>query len=225
MNDGKPAGTISLKDCTLVRKANMRNIYILPSRPGVVLKTIRPERVDGKGNLPEYGRIKNLRGFGAYHVFIREIEEYIRLRRITYGNRSARLPIPDIYELTDTEEGLGLVVEKMTDGNGKLAPTLAEIIVSKNLSPKHERALEAFGTKCKALHVVFGDVHLNNLVYTETRTGEPELVCIDGFGEKSLVPIHRWSKTVNARKIDRTIRRMQRLMVPGQLKLRTREKS
>ena len=188
----------------------MRNIFELPDRPDVLLKTILPERVDEHGNFHERGRIKNLRGYGAYHAFVREITEYLRLRRMLYGNHFTTLPISAIYELTNTNEGIGLVVERIADDTGELAPTLREIVAAGQFSLKHERALEAFQRTCKAMHVVFGDVHWDNIVYTEVRTGEPEWVCIDGFGEKSIIPIHRLSKTFNSRKVDRVIERIIR---------------
>ena len=35
-----------------------------------------------------------------------------------------------------------------------------------------------------------------------------EFVAVDGFGEKSAVPIHRWSKLMNDRKIERVRKRL-----------------
>jgi hypothetical protein len=70
------------------------------------------------------------------------------------------------------------------------------------------QAMERFLTRCRDLHVVFGDLSVNNIVYTEARAAEGEFVAIDGFGEKSAVPIHRWSKILNDRKIERVRQRL-----------------
>ena len=64
-------------------------------------------------------------------------------------------------------------------------------------------AMERFIERCRALHVVFGDMTVNNIVYSERRDPNGEFVAVDGFGEKSALPIHRWSRLLNDRKIDR----------------------
>lgn len=215
INDRFPIESVDLDTYTLVRRGRQRNIYELPDYPSVVLKTIQPERVDKHGNFPERGRLKNLRGYGAYFVFLREIAEYLRLRRIAYGKNLTSLPITAIYGFMNTNEGIGLIVERISDESGQLAPTLRELVASGGLTLKHERALEAFQRTCKAMHVVFGDVHWENIVYTEARTGEPEWVCIDGFGEKSILPFHLLSKTLNAKKVDRVIERIIRQATAG----------
>jgi len=55
---------------------------------------------------------------------------------------------------------------------------------------------------------VFGDMTVYNIVYSERRDPNGEFIAVDGFGEKSPLPIHRWSRLLNERKIDRVRGRM-----------------
>ena len=64
---------------------------------------------------------------------------------------------------------------------------------------------------------MFGDLTVNNIVYTEARDPRGEFVAIDGFGEKSAIPLHRWSRILNDRKIERVRRRLMSAM-PDRLK-------
>nr|WP_293291955.1 YrbL family protein [Oricola sp.] len=189
-----------------VARGGMRNVYEVPEFPDMLIKTIRRDRADASGSFPEYGRIKNMRAFGAYHVFQRECFEYLRQARLRYSEQQFSLPAAHFFGFVQTSEGLGAVVEKVAGPNGDLAPTLRALLAEQAFKPAHEAALRDFVETCKRSHLVFGDVSAKNIAYTELRSGRPEWVCIDGHGEKSVIPIHRWSKKLNAIRIDRKAR-------------------
>ena len=104
-----------------------------------------------------------------------------------------------------TSEGLGLLVEKITNCSGELAPTIAQLVKLRQINNKHLLAIEKLRLSCVTNHIVIGDLHPGNIVYTETRSNTPECVCIDGYGEKALIPVHRWNSRVNARRINKKI--------------------
>lgn len=204
-----PQAGIRTGNLELLKQGKMRNIYALPGDSRVVLKTIRRKLLDENGNIIGSGKIKNIRGYGGYHVFVREIGEYIRLNKLKSCRPDLKIPVAKIYEIVETDEGLGLVEEKICDPSGRLASTIKEICREGSFSERHAQALDAFARTCKECHVVIGDLHSGNIVYTEDRSGFPECVCVDGLGEKAFFPIHRLSKFANARKIDRNLRRMR----------------
>jgi hypothetical protein len=80
------------------------------------------------------------------------------------------------------------------------------LAVAGSLEERHFLALRAFAALCAELHVVLGDFNEINIVYTEARRGGPECVCVDGFGERVVVPVRRWSRLVNARQVARSAR-------------------
>ena len=140
------------------------------------------------------------------------------------GRTLSDLPFARIYGLVTTSAGLGLAVERITDGDGSLAPTMIELISNGQFKKRHLQAFERFLARCRDLHVVFGDLTVNNIVYTEARDPRGEFVAIDGFGEKSAIPLHRWSKILNDRKIERVRRRLMSA-IPDRLKDETPDRA
>ena len=197
---------LELRDAVPVCRGDMRNIFEVPEFPDSLVKTIRPERVDPTGHFVGKSGMKRLRLEGCYQGFAREMAEYLILSRRLYARPGLSLPIAHIYGLVQTDQGTGLVMEKIVDGDGELAPTIGRLHVEGRLADKHLAALDVMFDRCRDLHIVLNDIHANNIVYTEERSGEPECICVDGFGERVLIPVHRWFDTVNRRKINRIAR-------------------
>lgn len=212
---GTLAREIDIAECVLVAKGKVRNVYEHSNLPGLLIKTLRPDVVDDAGFFNPTRRLKRLRPVGAYFVFQRELTEFIIQCRRRFRRDTSRLPIPQLYGLVRTSNGIGLVVEKVATANGGLAPTLRELVQSSSFDDKHRRALERFFVECTKAHAVFGDLNAGNLVYTETRDPAGEFVCIDGFGEKAFIPIHRWSRFCNSRMLARARRKMLNLIALG----------
>ncbi|MCP9890020.1 hypothetical protein KBY57_02950 [Cyanobium sp. Aljojuca 7D2] len=199
---------LDISDLAIAKQGRMRNIRILPDPSNAVLKTIRPEITDQKGQFMDKNLLQRLRSHGCHSSTLREIEEYIIQCRRNHTKRGFSLPIAHVIGLLPTDEGLGLLAEKITDNHGNLAPTIAELIKQNKIRNKHVRALQHFRDGCIANHIVIGDLHANNIVYTETRSSKPECVCIDGYGEKALIPVHRWSNKLNEARINKKINRI-----------------
>jgi hypothetical protein len=203
-----PTEVIDLAAIPPLRQGQLRNIRVLPGFPGLILKTIRPERVDMRGFVHSKNAIRNLRPRGCQTVPLRELEEFLIQCRRRHRQVGYRLPIAHVHGLVATTEGIGMLVERIADAQGGLAPTIGELINTNAIGSGHVAALETWWRTCRADHVVVGDLHAGNIAYTECRSGGPECVCIDGFGEKSFFPVHRLSRRINARKLDRVMRRM-----------------
>ena len=206
---------IDLAQCTLLRSGKTRNVYEHGALPGLLVKTLQTGLVDAAGFFEAYPWWKKGRPPGAYFAFLRELEEFVVLSRRHWGRHLSGLPIASINGLVRTSAGLGLVVERISDRNGDLAPTMLELIVRGQLQPRHVAAMERFIERCRQLHIVFGDMTVNNIVYSEQRDPGGEFIAVDGFGEKSALPIHRWSRLLNDRKIDRVRLRILSAVPPG----------
>jgi hypothetical protein len=208
---------IDLADCELVKSGRTRNVHEHRSLPGLLIKTLQPGVMDANGHIKAYQWWKKGRPHGAYFSFRREIDEFIVICRRHYGRKMPALPFARIHGLVTTSAGLGLIVERIAGEDGDLAPTMRELMAAGQLERHHLQAMERFLARCRDLHVVFGDLTINNIVYTEGRDPQGEFVAIDGFGEKSAIPLHRWSRFLNDRKIERIRRRLIRAL-PATLK-------
>ena len=104
-----------------------------------------------------------------------------------------------------TSQGLGLVTEKILSPNAK-GITLNEICQQNIFEDKHAKALGNFYNACCDLHIVFGEVNINDVMYTESPNNEPEFILVNGIGEKLFFPLRKLSKRINAW----NIRKMQK---------------
>lgn len=192
-----------LSSFPVVRSGGMRSVHLLPDNPSVILKTNKRDRFRDDGHIVSRKPWKRWRTVGGHHIFSREVQEYFRLKHHTYGEPEASLPIPAIYGFADTSNGLGLLIEKVSDENGGFAPTMRELVKSGALETKHKKAFAAFEAKCREMQLILGDANPANFVYTEARSGEPEWVCVDGFGSTTLIPVKLHSQWVNGRSLER----------------------
>lgn len=199
---------IKIKDIELIGEGTVKHVYQHPCESCRVIKIIKPELVNGAGRFAKHGALKGNLHQGVYRQFRREIIQYLQLCKQTYSNKTFLFPMETPYGFVHTDQGLGLVVEKIVAPCGK-GRSLEDLAKSSGLELKHHRALAAFFDECVRLHLVFGEVNYAGLMYTEERRGRPEFVLVDGIGEKLLIPMRSWFPSINARYIRTVQRRIQ----------------
>lgn len=193
---------IDLDLCDRIGGGQSNYVYELPSLPGILIKTVRPDIIDGRGFNKRANRIRRKRLLGVYTGLARELKEFlVHLRR--QRGMPGKLPFARPYGFVQTSQGLGFMVERISDRAGRLAPTLRDLRNRGAVGAVQMRALNEFFDRCKRDHVVLGDVHDQNIVFTDARDGEPEFVCVDGLGEKAAIPVHAMSSYLNGRRIER----------------------
>ena len=197
--------TIDIDQCAFVAKGSLRDVYAHPTDAGVLVKVVRSDMVDAEGHQVHRGG-KGRRPWGVYLAYRREIDEYLVAARRQIETPGLRLPFARPLGLVATTRGLGLLVERIAK-DGQTVPTLAQLLAEGRLERRHVAALRGFFDYCAAHHIVLGDVHLGNLVEDPARPDR--LICIDGFGEKTLIPVHRYSATLNRRKLARKLRTLE----------------
>jgi hypothetical protein len=141
--------------------------------------------------------------------------QYLQLCKNNYQYNQFEFPVETPYGFVQTDKGLGLVVEKIISPNGR-GITLHELCREKQFTEKHAQALDLFFDQCCDLHIVYGEVNIAGIMYTEQRHNKPEFVLVDGMGEKLLIPLRAMSKRINAknvRKVETKIKaQMQKLL-------------
>jgi hypothetical protein len=200
--------SIDTRTCRWVARGELRDIFEHPDLPGALVKVIRTDRVDAEGNVVGWSRRKFIlqRRFGIYLGFMREFRETFRAARRLYAHPEVALPFARPLGLAVTERGLALIVEKITGPDGSLAPSIKQLLREGGLTDAHRAAIDRFFDVCADNHLVFGDLNAGNLVLA----GDGRFVCIDGIGEKSLIPLHELSRRLNARKLRRVRKRLRR---------------
>ena len=202
--------TIDLSQWMLCAEGKQREIYQRAQDPDVLIKVIKPEGQGERGARKTSRKLywfRRFRRFGAYMTFRREIDEYLEQARKIRGNEQFDLPIPRIFGLAHTSRGLGLIVERIAGRDGKLAPTLTQLIMSGRLTDAHLRLIDQFFDRCSQAHLVLMDINPSNFVVTD-RSGAEQLFCIDGTGEKQFFHIHAASRFINSIRMRKARRKL-----------------
>lgn len=92
------------------------------------------------------------------------------------------------------------MTEKVISPNGE-SLTLEDVVNQGLFSDEQKRALDQFFDDCCNYHVVFGEVNIGGIMYTESSQNRPEFVLVDGIGEKLVIPFRAMSKSINTRNI------------------------
>lgn len=185
-------GKISLKGKTPLAKGGYRQIYQHPHYEELLIKVV------SLSTLEHYERRSNWyiawRRSRGYHYLFREVDEYLALR---LRNKHELPFLQKFMGIADTDIGLGVVVEKITGPNGKLAPSVTNIVRESGFSADLRRKLLRLRDQVIENHVIFTDVSGNNIVVARDRSGKERLVIIDGLGDRLWLPVNVISANIN----------------------------
>ena len=180
-------------------EGNRRLVFQHPDDDDLVIKVLKPGTYRPDGQPRRSRPYKLARREGAYIYHTRELNEYVAAR---IANRSPHdLPICTVQGLVETDLGLGLAVEKITAGDGRLAPSLRQVVAGGRFDGPTRRLFERFIEDMIDKHVVVYELSVDNIVLADDGVSARRFVCIDGMGSRTLIPVKEWSKWLNARKI------------------------
>jgi|SRR5690606_9102995 len=208
MSNTFPNSLFLIDELHLLGRGTQKNVYQHPEDPAKIIKVMRQDRGHADGGLVNQNVLRRRFTLGIYKQFMRELLQYFKLCKSHYQANTYIFPIETPLCFVHTDQGLGLVTEKIISPSGKPA-TLLDLCKNGEFEDKHVQALRTFFDQCCELHIVFGEVNAAGILYTESRSGKPEFVLVDGIGEKLLIPIRAMSKTINAnqvRKVERKIK-------------------
>lgn len=165
-----------------------RQIYQHPFEEALLIKVLRQKTLNE--SLPWY---KSMRRGGPYRAQYREQKEYRLLQKRNLHD----LPFIQKYiGKVDTDLGPGMAVEKLVGRDGKLAPTITEIVQREGLSESLRQMLIELRDMVIGYNVIFSDVRSNNIVLAHDRHGD-RLVIIDGLGDRLWLPVNSMSAKIN----------------------------
>ncbi len=191
---------ILTKDLKLIDEGTQKRVFQHPEDNFKVIKVMKSEHATEDGGRKGQHNLRAHHAQGIYKQFRRELLQYLQLCKTNYGKKRFVFPIETVYGFIATDEGLGLVTEKVLGPNNKPI-TLYELEKQQLFTEKHAVALDRFFEECIDLHIVYGEVNIAGIMYTEQRQDRPEFVLVDGIGEKLVIPFRAMSKTINTRNI------------------------
>jgi len=207
---------ITLKSTPVLARGTAKLVYAHPFKSQCLIKVIRPDLLDAQARAQIPGMRKRpwrpLPRHERYADFAYEIDEFLALR----GRWDEPIPcIQSFIGFTETDLGLGLVVEKLCDRDGGLAPTVASLITTKGFSEELMVLWQAYVQAMHRFNVVSQDWHLGNLVCAtdQNQNQGQRIVLIDGLGDRALLRLRsRWpwfNRGTLRRKERRALRRMK----------------
>ncbi len=165
-----------------------RLVFQHPARPDRIIKVMRPRYVRMQGRRWIVPFSMSWR-FGTLKHFAREVAYGLELR----ARHPELVPLmAEILGFETTSLGLGLVCEKIGDGHGGLAPTLAEVLARPGVAPAFRARAAGFLEDLAAAPFVFRDVSSRNIVVAPDR-----FVVVDGFGDFNVLPLRHFSRALN----------------------------
>ena len=208
VNTGIAHTMISTKALTLLGQGTQKIVYQHPDDGDRVIKVMRSEHATPDGGRSGQHKLRAHRSQGIYRHFRRELLQYLQLCKNHYGALKFTFPIETVYGFIATDRGLGLVTERISSPNGG-ALSIYDLVEKGLFIDKHAKALNQFFDECCDMHVVFGEVNIAGIIYTEQRQDIPEFVLVDGIGEKLIIPFRSMSKTINTRNIRKVERNIK----------------
>lgn len=148
-----------LNDLTLLGKGGYKLVYQHPTDESKAIKVMNPNRINDNGEWAHLGRFKRGHAQGVYKQFRREVLQYLQLCKNHYKHNIFSFPIETPYGFVETDQGLGLVVEKIISPNGN-GITLHELCRTGEFNDTHAKALDEFFDACCDLHIVYGEVNI-----------------------------------------------------------------
>ena len=175
-------------------------VFEHPTESDTLIKVLKPDIYDDMGNLLKKRWFDKFRKASAFDPFKREFSEFVDLKA-QHQNEDVDLPLCYIQGIVQCDLGIGFIYEKIADPDGALSETLYNIVRNKTATQQHILDLEPFFKALDEHHVVLGDLNMKNIVYQKRKDGTARYVGIDGTGSKQAVPLRKWFKSQNSKKI------------------------
>lgn len=201
-------GPLNLDAETPLVTGGDRHIFQHPHFPALLVKVMDMQaRAAYLESRPFKRWYKQYQRESAYRVYLNEISEYVTTT--TRPSGVWQVPMARILGVAQTSLGLGLLVEKIVDADGNMAPTVADLARQGQVDARFFEQLDEFFSDLADAHVVLNDISASNVACGMNADGKLGLYLIDGFGVMPLVPLYAWSKRLNRSRINRKYRLMR----------------
>lgn len=159
---------INLDESNLIGKGGERECYIHPTDKSKIIK-VEYAHNKVKSNdqnsldIYYYKHIKNVEGIFDH--------------------------IPRIYNKLETNKGIGLVFDSISDYTGEISKTFEQVVKSRTLDTAiEEKCLEQLHQYILKNNIIFYDAVLSNILCQEFEKGKFKLVIVDGLGGRKVGP-------------------------------------
>lgn len=198
---------LRLLDKPVLAKGKHQHVYAHPDDPTLLVKVPQPGTFDALGHVPKTSRTKRFFCRATmYKCFLREFREYLELKA-RQQEPGMPLPVCEVHGTVPTDIGLGLVYQRISAPDGSLSPSLKHMIETGQLETRHVPLIHSLFDELIEKHIVVDDRNLDNIVFYEPEPGRGRFIWIDGFGSNQALPLRKWFKQLNARRLEKVRRK------------------
>lgn len=196
--------TIKLTGLRPVGTGVRRHVYAIPDHPGLLIKIIPSWKVYTHGWLKRqvYRLLPNRR----YRSILAEVEYEMQLS-LRLGTACSTSPLPKCFGVVSTDLGAGVLVEKIVDRSGALGRTLYDLCAGNEMDRYRLGHLNELVAKLFVMHIVTPDLHPNNVVFGQ-RNGKDSFFVVDGYGERTVIPMRSLSRSLHNYSLQRQMTRI-----------------
>ncbi|GEM_PF-461765 len=179
---------IVLTDEYLLAKGNDRYVFQHPHDSNLLIKTVIP-------------------GIAKYKSKLREV--YRDVKECKPNTQTDSLYMQRLEGLVETNKGVGQVIVKECDEHSRIAQTLYQLALNKELDASKLQKLNAFLAWFVNTRVIINSLHCKNIVYAwDSARQEYRFKVIDGFGDKTLFQVSKLSESIRDRNKIKCLKRM-----------------
>ena len=182
-----------------IAKGAERHVFQMAEMPDLLLKVLRKKHLR-KLNLTDDRRFRSwLRIRRTYALYLREQRAYTDAM-LRAAVRGVLPPLASVGDFVVTPSGLGQMVERVMTADGQTAPTLEDLLSPGPLPNDRLDALNRFVKDLYTWHIPAYDLGPKNIVWNGS---QDRFVLVDGFGDRSVLPLKTWIRMLNDRRLDR----------------------
>lgn len=206
------ADPVILKSETPLADGETQIVYQHPDDPTLLIKVRKLDKLQRHYDRKLGGMIGYKRLYGRHTTWRRELDHYFSVC-LRLGYRPQFLQ--EYLGVVDTDLGLGMVVRRVADRSGSLAPTLRQVINRTGLTGDLRAKVQELSRQMNELRISSNDISVRNIVYGWNERAKDHLVLIEGLGVNTFIPVARYSNYFNVRSNNRhfarTIHSMEKL--------------
>ena len=196
---------VVLKNETPLADGKTQIVYRHPDDPNLLIKVRKLDKLQRAYQRRFGGMIGYKPRHGHYTTWRRELDHYFSVC-LRLGYRPHFLQ--QYHGVVDTDLGLGLVVGRIADRSGSLAPTLKEVVNSAGLTSDLRAKVEELARQMNELRISTNDISVSNIVCGWNERFKGHLVVIEGIGVNTFIPLARFSNYFNVRSNNRHFARV-----------------
>lgn len=190
---------INLNKNDFIHKGNCRHVFLYPNDNTKCIKIAFKETLINRRKQEKNIFKKILKPFlFCYNENLIDVKLYKKLKN---KNPIIWNYIPRFYGTVKTNLGDGIVIDYLTDKDGKVLPTVKDWILNNGYSQELDDAINEVWQVIIDNMIMVRCPHFENFLVKKLDDGKLRLYLVDGIGNGNLIPLNEIIKSIGRKKM------------------------